>query len=49
MVTALLQLHHDVKEARRATLGTFTQGLVVPRQDPPVSPNTHTGLVVTKR
>ena len=34
MVTTLLQLHHDVQEARRAAFVTFTQGLVVPGQDP---------------
>ena len=33
MVTTLLQLHHDVQEARRAAF-TFTQSLVVPGEDP---------------
>lgn len=36
VVTALLQFHHDVQEARGAAFGAFTQSLVVPGQDPPV-------------
>lgn len=38
VVAALLQLHHDVQEARRAALGAFTQSFVVPSQDPPDCP-----------
>lgn len=35
MIAALLKFHHDVEKARSAALGAFTEGLVVPRQDPP--------------
>lgn len=35
VVATLLQLHHDVQEARRTAFGTFTQSFVVPGQDPP--------------
>lgn len=34
VVAALLQLHHDVQETRRAPFDTFTQSFVVPGQDP---------------
>lgn len=34
VVTALLQLHHDVQEPRCAAFDTFTESLVVPGQDP---------------
>ena len=34
VVAALLQLHHDVEEARRAAFDAFTQSFVVPGQDP---------------
>lgn len=35
VVAALLQLHHDVQEARGTAFGAFTQSFVVPGQDPP--------------
>lgn len=35
VVTAFLQLHHDVEEAGRASFSSFTQGFIVPRQYPP--------------
>ena len=34
VVTALLQLHHDIDEARDAALHSFTQCLVVLSQNP---------------
>lgn len=34
VVAALLQLHHDVQEARRAAFDTFAQSFVVSGQDP---------------
>lgn len=36
MVTALLQLHHDVEETRRASFCAFAECLVVSCQDPPI-------------
>lgn len=42
MVSALLQLHDDVEEARGAASGAFLQGSEVPGQNPPeTSTKTH--------
>lgn len=36
MVTALLQLHHDVEETGRASFRAFAECLVVSCQNPPM-------------
>lgn len=41
VITALLQLHHDVQETRRAAFGSFAQRFVVPCQDPSGRAHTH--------
>lgn len=47
VVTALLQLHHDVEETRRASFRAFAECLVVSCQDPPMKNNVFNHVLIS--